>query len=383
MSKLFNHKKYNLVSLYMVRSFIAIICIFCLGYDLTMAQDSRPVTLPIIFHAEGEGIRTTACLQVTERIYPNSAWWDDRDSNAGDADRAFKAVIAAIKRKDRAALYDLSDPVLGRDPKRFDEQASAFFEQLRIIELIAVPRAYEFDGLVVFYAELRYKDKTLFTPFTFTYNADGSVKFLPYRTELVTYNLVDDWFNSKWGPGSAKTPIYCANENIERATHRIPLVANANALDKAQQPGYLLFNAAPVNTTGDFSHLSTQIYSKFEQMNSALSKGVSELIKHMAPEGGKRLKDWFASADEIERGRYKSAVTNQHPFYFIDASPLVVVYTRTSAGRIKVMYFTVSANNDLLWTNSSYITVADKVFKKGPLYNSATLDKPFSNSVIK
>jgi hypothetical protein len=66
----------------------------------------------------------------------------------------------------------------------------------------------------------------------------------------------------------------------------------------------------------------------------------------------------------------------------IDASPLVVVYTR-SAGGVQVVYFTVGGNNDLLWTNIARITDSDKLFKRGVLRDEAVADKPFSRFAIK
>src|SRR3989442_4425134 len=134
-----------------LRRCIAVVGLLGLGYGAAMAEQSHRAYLPLTFHTEARAIRTTACLQVNERLYPESAWWEDSSGNAAAPDRAFTAVIAAIKRKDRTALFQLSDPAEGRDPKRFDEQADAFFRQFEVIQLVTVPRAYEFDGLVVFF----------------------------------------------------------------------------------------------------------------------------------------------------------------------------------------------------------------------------------------
>ncbi len=93
-----------------------------------MAEEDRTVYLPMMFSAEGE-IRTSACLQVTERTYPQSAWWEDSDVSPGTPEHAFKAVISAMKRKDRAARFELSDPAPGKDPERLDEQVVTFIQQ--------------------------------------------------------------------------------------------------------------------------------------------------------------------------------------------------------------------------------------------------------------
>jgi len=362
---------------------VAVISALSLGCGVATAQNSRLVYLPIIFHSEAQDIRTTACLQVNEHVYPKSAWWEKPISNASMAESAFKEVIAAIKRKDRAALFNLSDPVRGQDPKRFDEQATAFFQQFGTIDLVAVPRAYESDGLIVYFAELRSKGKILFAPFVFAYNADGSVKFLPYRTEQVTYFLVQDWFKAFWGPGKTEAPAYCADEVIKSATRRVSLVAKTDTSKQISHPGNLFFTGVSLDTPEELTGHAALIKLKFEELKSALPKGIDEFVRRLTPAGGTRLKNWFNSAGETERNAYKSAVTDQRAFFAIDAWPLIVLYTKSSSGAVQVMYFTANANNDLLWANSSHITVSDKVFKRGMVYNSALLAKPFSNTIIK
>ena len=131
--------------------------------------------------------------------------------------------------------------------------------------------------------------------------------------------------------------------------------------------------------------MASQVKSTLEKMKSALASGtIDGFIKFMAPEDGKRLKDWYASASEAERSGYKSATIKQtgQPYFLIDASPLVVAYTKSGAG-VQVMYFTVPSSNELLWTNSFNLTVSDKVFKTGPLYDAALLANPFSTLAIK
>src|SRR5207302_10666901 len=103
-----------------------------------------------------------------------------------------------MKRKGRTALFQLSDPGVGRDHSRFDEQAEAFFRHLEVIQLVAVPRAYEFDGLVVFFGKFRSKKETAFVPLAFAHEEDGWCGFLPYRTERLTYRLMTHWFDATW-----------------------------------------------------------------------------------------------------------------------------------------------------------------------------------------
>jgi hypothetical protein len=66
-----------------------------------------------------------------------------------------------------------------------------------------------------------------------------------------------------------------------------------------------------------------------------------------------------------------------------DESPLVVVYTKTRTAQIQALFFTVSADKRLQWTNSSYITVADQVFKQGALLTAAGSPRPFSALALK
>src|SRR5205809_5129008 len=65
--------------------------------------------------------------------------------------------------------------------------------------------------------------------------------------------------------------------------------------------------------------------------------------KYPTPEGGGRLKQWFATAPRTERDRCKTAFIEQQPFFVFDESPLLVVYTRTRTREIQVLYFTVAA----------------------------------------
>jgi hypothetical protein len=360
---------------------MAVASLVGLGHATASAENSRSAYLRMTFSAEGHAIRTTACLHVTERVYPQPAWWEAVSGNASAPERALKAVIAAIKRKDRPALLKLSHPTQGRDPKRFDDQAAAYFQQFEALQLVAIPRAYEFDGLAVFFAKLRMKDQAVFAPFIFAYEDDGSFGFLPYRTETLTYKLVENSFDSTWRTAATATPVYCTQEDIKRATHRISLGSSGGASNQRWQPSQLSLIGAPLDKPGELTNIAVRTESAIENLKSALVNG-RDFVKHMTPEGGRRLKEWFATADQSERSRYQTGVTEQRPFFLFDAAPLVVVYTKSPRG-VQVMYFTLDANGELLWTNSSYITVADGVFKQGPLYNAALLDKPFSSIAIK
>jgi hypothetical protein len=361
---------------------LAVIGLLALGCSLAIAETGHVTYLPMTLRTKPRHIRTSACLQVEERVYPPSPWWEAANGNADAAERAFKAVIVAIKRQDREALFRLSHPTLGREAKQFDLQAEAFFQQFATIQLVAVPRAYEFDGLVAFYAKIRNSspEESGFAPFVFALQDDGSFGFLPYRTEKVTYQLLDDWFQDPWGPAKTEHPVYCSDDEIKHATHSVRLGSSSGS----SHPSRLFLTGAPLDTGGDLAKIAAQIKTTMEEMKAALAvRKLDDFAQHLLPEDGKRLKEWFASAKPAEIAGYSAAFAKQQPFFFFDAAPLFVVFTKTSPKSVEVMYFTLGPRNSLLWTNSSYITIADGVFKQGPLDQSALLDQPFSNIAIK
>ena len=52
------------------------------GSGVAQAQDVRTVHAPMTSNAEAGPLRTSACLQVTERVYPATAWWESAAGNA-------------------------------------------------------------------------------------------------------------------------------------------------------------------------------------------------------------------------------------------------------------------------------------------------------------
>jgi hypothetical protein len=360
---------------------LAVIGTLVIWCGMASAEASHPVGLPTIFLAEDRPMPTAACLQAAERTYTRAGWWEDTGgSNDDAAERAFKATLVAFKREDREGLLQLSHPTLGRDPKRFDEQASAFFQQFQIITVSGVSRAYELDNLVVFYAKLQIRDKIAFVPFVFAREANGAYGFLPYRTDALTYQLLDGWFQSDWGPSKAERPTYCTDDEIKHATHRISLIAPP----AGGSPSLLLLKGGPVDMSHPGLGMAASIKATFDQMTAALTAGKrDEFVKHLSPDGAKRLKEWFDSATEADFNTYRSAILAQKPYFFLDASPLVIVYTKSAKGEVQALYFTPGARGALLWTNSSYLTISDAVYKSGPLMRAAMLEKPFSTIEIK
>ena len=372
------------------RRLAAIVGLLCLGCSGTaLAQTERQVTerqvhVPVTFNAEGTGIRTTACLEVTERVELQTAWWEDGAASANPAEQAFKAVIAAIKRKDSAALAKLADPTQGEGTKDFGDQSVAFFQQFDALKIVAVPRAYEFDGLLVFFPKLEAGSQSFFAPFVFAHKEDGSFGFLPARSKQPSLQIVADWFTPNLGSRGASEPPYCDDKDIKRATHRVPLVP-ADAGNAAWHPSQLFLAGASFEAPEALGDLAPRVLSKIESVKSAdFSAGADDFLKLVTPEGGEQIKKWLATVTDAERAKYKKSLVQQmeHPVFLIDASPLVVVYTR-SAGGVQVVYFTVGGNKDLLWTNIARITDSDKLFKRGVLRDAVVVDKPFSRFAVK
>lgn len=353
------------------------------GFKAAMAQ-TKTVALPLTFPTVAEPIRTSACLEVIERRYPASAWWENAADNDEPADRAFKAVVAALKHQDRDALWKLSNPELGRDVKQFDQQAKALFQQFQVLEIAVVPLAYEFDGLVVFYPKFRMRGhtETMSASLAFARSQDGSFGFLPYRTKRLTFGLVEDWFHAPWGPDKTDHASYCFDDDVRRSNYRVSLVSS-DGPQAGWHPSSLMLRGAPVDTQGALSDLAGQVKTVLDRMKASLNRGaIDEFVRHMDPDGAKRTKQWYDSTTDAERDIYNRRLNDQRPFFLFDASPLVVLYAKTPNNDLQVMYF-VSSHNDLLWTNSTHITIADKVFKDGTIAKAAMVQKPFSEFAVK
>lgn len=138
-----------------------------------------------------------------------------------------------------------------------------------------------------------------------------------------------------------------------------------------------------MDAQGSFSDLARGVKVTLDEMNTSLSRNaMDEFIRHLDSEGAKRTKQWYDGANDSEREIYRRKLVQQRPFFLIDASPLLVVYAKMPDNTMQVMYFTNIGNN-LRWTNSTHITIVDKVFKAGPLAKAALLEKPFSELAVK
>ena len=350
--------------------------IYGLGAVAASAQDIRTVYAPMPFSVERGILQTSACLELTERVYPATRWWERAPAAVGGPDRAFELVIAALKQKKRDALLALTDPTQLRNIPDFDRQAAAFFQQFESIELLAVPRAYELDGLVVFFGQFRSGTQTAFVPLMFAYGNNDTYGFLPSRTTSTTFRLVNDWF-APLGV-AADAPVYCKDSDVKRATHRVSLVPSQ------WRQSTLLLTGAPLDAPGPLSAVAAEIKSTIGKMKDAFrGSGLEGFFKYQTSEDAARLRQWFASASQAERDRYKTDFIEQQPFFVFDESPVLVVYTRMRNGGTRVLYFKVGEDKRLLWMNSSYLTLSNPVFERGSLFEAAASTGPFSNLLIK
>jgi len=370
----------HLFFIVMPRLLSAVVGAFGLVAVVASAQDVRTVYAPIAMptNAQTGELRTTACLQLTERVYPSTRWWENVNAAAPAIDRAFKSVISAIHQKDRAMLLELTDPAQAGNTTEFDRRSSGYFQQFQSIQLLSVPRAYEFDGLVVFFGKFQSSSQTAFIPLVFAHEGDNTFRFLPSRTSATTFTLVNDWFAPS-GLAAVDVPAYCSDSDVKRATHRVSLVSSR------WRQSSLLLSGATVNAKETQSAIGTQVQSTIGRMKAAFKgSDFDGVFNYMTPEGAGSLKRWLSTATATERDRYKTAFIEQQPFFVFDASPLLVVYTRMRTGEIRVLYFKVTPDKDLLWGNSSYLAgLVDRVYERGPLLAAANSARPFSILAIK
>lgn len=345
-----------------------------------VAAIGSAVYLPLTFRSESGPFKTGACLQVNERAYSQATSQQGLGVAADGSQKAFETVLTALKSANRQTLFELSDPVLGRDPAQFDEQAVGYFKEFKAAEFVGVAKIFEFDRLAVFFGKFQAGEYTFFSPFIFHRGNDGAFGFLPYRTDDLTYWLLEDWLDAAWGPAQAAVPAYCTAADISVASHRLRL----SPPDMAR-PAYLYLKGAPADTQGPLKALSAQVRLTLVEMKKTLAADdwITGFCRYLAPAGAKRLKDWFASAAQGNREIYRNAIAEQEPFFVFDAAPLIIVYTRSPSHSVQVMYFTSAADGRLMWTNSSLVTLLDRVFKGEAMKDAAMLDKPFSSLEIK
>ena len=337
-------------------------------------QSTRAVGIPMPFESETARLLTSACMAGTERIYGADPWWSGpADSKADAAENAVRAVIAAIKSQDREALLRASDPSSVADRAQFDRQATAFFSQMQSTRIDSVPLAYDMGGLVVFYVKFHLEGGMPYASLSFTRSSQGTVAFLPVRSSQTALRLIDFWFATSVKSSPEGRPTFCPDDTMKRATQSVTL-----------PPGIkLLLTGGRVDGKGAVAAVAGKARTAVTRIATAAKAGnAGEVGNHMTAAGSQRLQQWNATATPAERAQYFDALKGMKPVFVFDASPLVVTYVSTPQG-MQALYFTPGAKGDLLWTNSSHITSADEIFKKGSLLAAASTDPPFQNLAVR
>src|SRR5438552_4855983 len=337
--------------------------------------------------APPEKLQTTACLQVSERLYPEGRWWTVPHSQHSPQERAFATLMLALSQKDRSALLGLLDQNdahgISKQKPGSDELGLAF-QQFQSFDLVAVLRAYEFDDMAVFLATINIGHKVSYLPFVFARQEDGSFGFLLHWENRATYQIFIDWMAVAWGPTAtaATTPNYCGMDTIKRANYRAPL--QQMATKPVWHLSELLLSGFPVNAPGDHAAIAKEILGTMEKMKAAMvTQNLDEFARYMTPQGGESLKKGLVSTDQAARDAFKTAIGDLTAFFIFDAGRVLVVYNEPLSAYYGVMYFTRRSDGQLVWTNASHITPEDDVFKRGALYKAASLPVPFSSLAIK
>lgn len=353
------------------------------GYASAAPQEARQVYIPVLFDAESTRIPTSACIAGIERSYAQPQWWIAANVAADAPESALRAVIAAMKSRDREALLRLSDPASTADRERFERQAAAYFSQMQTVQIESVPLAYDLGGLVQFYLRFQLQGKAPFAPLAFARMAKGTVGFLPVRADQVALRLLDNWFTSQWGPSSGTRPTYCTDDKVKRATHRVALGPAQGAAVAERRGAILLLTGGSFDAPGPVAEAAKQAKSAIAEIQAyAKDANVKGIADRMTAQGAASLQQWYGTAAIADRERYFASLRGLKPLFLFDASPLIVVYVHTGEG-IQVLYFTAGAKpGELHWTNSSFLSIVDEIFKKGPLFSAATAERLFQDLAI-
>lgn len=352
--------------------------------------------LPLVFFAEGARIRTSACLEVSERRYPATEKWTGFGESADAEEQFVAAVVKAMQTRDKAALVAMTAPQQTKDAKKFDTQAEAFFQQFQRIEIVGFPVAFELGDYLVFHGVFNANGRKVTAPLMFQRNSAGQLKFLPLRTEDVAVQLTVDWFVMNFNAGKQGEFDYCTSQELSRANYRANL--SGAAATPQNRPAYLHFRGEAIaaepktparpGTPEKVTAPNSAVAQVWKNIQAETRKPTIAGLASLMNQGGSgRLQAWFSTATKEEQQMYRSSITNQEPFFVIDAGVLQVVYLKTTGGGpVQCAYFVTNTNSagkgTLLWTNSSHITISDQVYKRGPIYSASLESVPFASLQI-
>ena len=328
--------------------------------------------LPLLFSQEGSYLKTSACIMVEQKKYAGShASWNSFEKQAKQSPEAeFAETINAIKRMDSAVLKSLSHSQHGRDPKQFQEQAIAYFQQFGFLTLGNVHSHYRFADYTVFFLQLGLKEKASVASFSFAKDATGKYGFLPYGGRSITLSFLNQWLNSGWGPAKTKSPVYCGPTEIERATHKVALESAAESASELLLRGKRL-------TDKNVQH--AKLLKTIAALNKALDvNNMADYFKHFTPQGADKVSRWYANATTEDQNKYTESLLDQKPFFVFEADPLYIVYARTANSGVQALYFVQDQHGVFRWANAAYGSVVDSIFKSPRFISAASQAKPFN-----
>src|SRR6185436_9935538 len=157
---------------------------------------------------------------VREFTYSADRWWETLKADASPDKRSLSAVLSAVAKEDRDALFRSSDPDEGQDRTRFDQQLAAMFQQFKSLKISGIRKAYGVDGLLIFVLDIETPRRKLTTPFVFKYRQTNELRFLPYQTEKLAYHLVRNWLDAHRNVDAGPSQ-YLSMPDVARATHEV------------------------------------------------------------------------------------------------------------------------------------------------------------------
>jgi hypothetical protein len=367
-----------------MRLLVNTVLLLCFFHVHAAEPKAETVWLRIPFFAETNYITTAAGLRVREYVYPDEAWWESSGDKAPADRKVLSAVIHAIATKDRDALFRLSDPDRGQDSTRFAEQSAALFQQFELLRITGITRAYGVDGVLIFALEIKAPSKTLLVPFVFVCRAEDDYRFLPYKTDTLGYYIVRHWLECSPGRNLSDSSMRIPNADISRLTYEVPLPQGTNAPTVSCPKGIVRFTGGRLTEDSKIKGIMARAQETIDSIKKELQAGEYDAFgSRIHPAARGKVLSWLSSSNSEDRGSYVKALIDLEPVFILDASPLIVVYGRTPMRRTEVLYFIVAKDGSLLWTNSSRITVEDRLFKGELLSAEALRDKPLERLEIR
>jgi hypothetical protein len=344
-----------------------------IGPNIARELDTTPARPPalvsrlkaygtLMFLSEGGKLRTSACLTVDEILA--QAGYDG-------AEPALNALLHAFKSKDEKAYNAITVAEQSSTGTKCPYRMKEFFSEFENITPQRIDHVYAFDNLVLVDAVLRMPARDFTFAYDFERSGDGKLQYAPCSEQTAFYAAVRSWLNDP-RVGDEFNPR-CPADVVERATHRVPF-----GPDPARA-GALLLRGAPIAEPGDLRNTAAGVTAALKAIElAAEAKDIRAFQRQIGPREAAKYGEWWPTASAKDRDRHAALYKGLEPFFIFDASPLVIAYVRQNGG-IQVMYFVPAADGRLIWVNRFSFTEVDRLFKTGPLRESASAPNPFSN----